>query len=187
MTDPARPAHAGSPPPEAARAPSVPSPLLRDARIEDLPAIVRIYNEAIASGVATFDLEPHTVEGRTPWFEAFGSAHPILAAEIGGAVAGFAYYLPYRGKGGYAFTKETTIYVDAAFRGGGVGAALYRELIARARAAGVHVLVAVLGGENHASEALHRKFGFELVGAQREVGRKFERWVDAKIFQVVLD
>jgi L-amino acid N-acyltransferase YncA len=160
--------------------------VVRDARLDDLAAIVRIYNEVIETSVATFDLEPFTLEERRSWFEKFGAEHPLIVAEVAGQVAGFAYYLPYRDKPGYSRTKETTIYIDRQSRAAGVGSALYTELIERARRAGVHVLIAGLGGENKPSEALHRKFGFEFAGRMREVGFKFGEWIDVYFYQKTL-
>lgn len=164
---------------------------VREAVSSDLPALVKIYNHAVENTVATFDLTPFTVEQRAPWFAQFGREHPLLvcedAGEAGNAVVGYAYYLPYRSKPAYARTKETTIYVDPAHHGRGVGSLLYEELVRRAAAAGVHVLLGVLGGKNVASEALHKKFGFELVGHEREVGHKFGGWVDSYTFQKILE
>lgn len=160
--------------------------MIRPATLDDLPAIVRIYNHAIETSVATFDLEPYTVEQRREWFAQFGAEHPLLVADDGGETIGFAYYLPYRSKPGYATTKETTVYVDSGHHRAGVGSALYGRLIEIARERGVHALVAVLGGQNHASEALHRKFGFEMEGRFPELGRKFGRWVDIYNFVKIL-
>src|SRR5687768_994980 len=134
--------------------------LVRDATRADLPAIVDIYNQAIATTVATFDLEPFTVEQRVDWFMQFGVEHPLLVCEDQGAVLGFAYYLPYRSKAAYDATKETTIYTHDRARRRGVADRLYGALIERARRAGVHALIAVLGGENSESRALHLKHGF---------------------------
>lgn len=159
---------------------------VREAKAEDLTAIVRIYNHAIETSVATFDTEPFTVDRRHEWFAQFGRERPLLVCEAGGAVAGFAYYLPYHAKPGYARTMETTLYVDPAYQRRGVGSALYEELIERARSAGVHVLIAVLDGENGASRAIHRKLGFEQVGYYREVGYKFGAWIDTTTFQKIL-
>jgi phosphinothricin acetyltransferase len=160
---------------------------VRDALDSDLPAIVRIYNHAIVNTVATFDLAPYMVEKRRDWVAQFGGEHPLLVCETeGGAVVGFAYYLPYRSKAAYARTKETTIYIDPAYHRRGIGGILYAELIERARRAGVHVLIAILGGKNEPSEALHKKFGFELVGREREVGYKSGGWVDSYIYQKIL-
>ena len=160
--------------------------IVRPATPADLAKIVEIYNQAVTTSVATFDLEPTTVEARAGWFSQFDRENPLLVAEIDDEVAGFAYYLPYRTRPGYSTTKETTIYVDRKRQVSGVGSALYTALIEHARVHGVHVLLAVLGGDNPASVALHRKFGFVEVGRLREVGRKFGQWVDTAYYQLML-
>jgi len=160
--------------------------LVRDAVRTDLPAIVDIYNHAIATTLATFDLEPFTVEQRVAWFAQFGAEHPLLVCEQAGAVLGFAYYLPYREKAAYDATKETTIYTHHEARRRGVADRLYGALIERARRAGVHALIAVLGGDNPESRALHLKHGFVPVGHLHAVGRKFDAWVDTYYFEKLL-
>ncbi len=160
--------------------------LVRDATRADLPAIVDIYNHAIATTVATFDLKPFTVEQRAAWFAQFGGQHPLLVCEHEAAIAGFAYYLPYRDKAAYDATKETTIYTHHDARRRGVADRLYGELIERARRAGVHALIAVLGGDNPESRALHLKHGFVPVGHLHAVGRKFGAWVDTYYFEKLL-
>ncbi len=160
---------------------------IREASSEsDHQAVLEIYNRAIVSSVATFDIEPYTMEQRREWFAQFGGEFPLFVAELDGRVVGFAYYLPYRAKAGYDLTRETTVYIAEGFQKRGVGSALYETLIARARERGIHALIAVLGGKNVPSEALHLKFGFERIGHYREVGRKFGEWVDIHTFQKLL-
>ena len=160
--------------------------VVRSAEPRDLAAIVAIYNYAVLETTATFDIEPVTVAARGEWFSQFGSEHPLVVAESGGTVSGFAYYLPYRSRPAYRSTKESTIYVAPERHREGIASALYTELMARARANGVHAMIAVLGDDNPASEALHRRFGFRFVGRLREVGRKFDRWVDTQYFELLL-
>jgi phosphinothricin acetyltransferase len=160
--------------------------VVRRVRAADWPHIITIYNQSVVSSVATFDVDPTSVEERVAWFGQFGDEHPLLVAESDGAIAGYAYYLPFRDRAAYAKTKELTVYVDAAKQQQGVGSALYEHLIAHAREHKVHALIGVLGGENQASAALHRKFGFELVGQLHEVGRKFDRYIDTFYYEVIL-
>ncbi len=159
---------------------------IREATPEDLPEIVRIYNQAVMGGVATFDLEPFTPEQRQPWFGQFDHEHPLLVIEQPSGLAGFAYYLPYRTKAAYARTKECTIYIDETHQGTGLGSRLYGRLIDLAESNGVHVLIGVIADGNPGSVALHRKFGFECVGRLDEVGRKFDRRVGTEFFQKIL-
>jgi len=151
-----------------------------------LGPIVAIYNHAVRETTATFDTEPVTVAGKSQWFAQFGPEHPLLVAESAGKVAGFAYYLPYRSRPGYRSSKVSTIYVAPERHRKGIASSLYAELFARARANGVHAMIAVLGGDNPASVALHLKFGFRFVGRLQEVGRKFDRWVDTQYFELLL-
>ena len=160
--------------------------VVRIAEPRDLPAIVAIYNYAVRETTATFDTEPVTVAARGEWFAQFGSEHPLLVAESAGTVSGFAYYLPFRSRPAYRASKESTIYVAPELHRQGVASALYAELLALARTNGVHTMIAVLGDDNPASEALHRKFGFRLAGRLREVGRKFDRWIDTQYFELLL-
>ena len=160
---------------------------IRDATREDLPGILAIYNHAIEHTVATFDLEPFSIAAREPWLAQFGAEHPLLVCErVAGELLGYAYYLPFRDKAGYAQTKESTVYTHPAARRQGVASLLYQVLIKRARAGGVHTLIAVLGGDNPESVGLHEKLGFVASGTLREVGFKHGGWVDTHYFQKVL-
>ncbi len=156
---------------------------VRHATPRDLPAIVRIYNQAVATTTATFDLQPVTLEQRRAWFRQFDVDHPLLVDAVDDQVLGYAYYLPYRAKPGYATTKELSVYVEQAARGRGSGTGLVQALLSRAADRGVHVMVAVIGGDNPASTTMHHKLGFEEVGRLREVGYKFGRWLDTTFMQ----
>lgn len=166
---------------------TVPPPRVRRATLADLAAIARIYNHAIEQTVATFDVDPVTIEERTSWFAQFDDVHPLFVCELAEEVAGYAYYVPFRQRAAYAKTKECTVYVAAERQRTGVGSALYDALIAHARDNGVHALIGVLGGDNPASVALHRRFGFEKAGHLRDVGYKFGKFVDTHYFEKILD
>ena len=111
---------------------------------------------------------------------------PVLVAEEGGAVCGFASYGPFRAFDGYAETVEHGLYVAREAQRRGHGAALLGALVARAEAAGLHVMVAAIEARNEASLALHERFGFARVGLMPEVGRKFDRWLDLVLMQRIL-
>ena len=160
----------------------------RKAVETDLAAIQRIYNDAILTTTATWDEEPWPWERRLQWWRDHNNPHePILVAECDGAVVGFAYLTRYSAKSGWRFTREDTIYIDAPWRGRGVGRQLLGALIAEARRIGIHLVVASITSENEASLALHRAFGFEYVGDFREAGFKFGRRLDTSFLQLVLD
>ncbi len=157
---------------------------VRPAGPGDLAGMTRIYNEAVAHSVATFDVEPRPDDH---YAERLASTRPgdhVLVAEgADGEVLGYAFSGTYRPRAAYDGTREVSVYLDAGARGQGLGRALYAALLARVDADGVHTCVAVIALPNPASEALHRSLGFAPVGTLREVGHKFGRWVDTAWWQ----
>lgn len=160
--------------------------LIRYARIDDLPSILSIYNEAIRSTTATFDLVDQSFEERQVWFQQFGERYPLLVAECGGEIAGYSCLTPFRSKPAYNRTAEVSVYLDARYRGQGIGKALLRELLKAAAERGFHVLIAAITGGNDTSVRLHTGFGFEQIGVFREVGYKFGQWQDVWFYQLTL-
>ncbi len=156
---------------------------LRTATAADLPGMTAVYNHAVAHGVATFDVEPR---GDDLYADRVASTRPgdhVVVAEADGRVVGMAYSATYRPRPAYDGTREVSVYVDHRLRGAGLGRALYDDLLARVDADGVHTCLAVIALPNPPSEALHRAVGFEPVGVLREVGHKFDRWVDTAWWQ----
>jgi L-amino acid N-acyltransferase YncA len=157
---------------------------VREARAGDLEAILAIYNEAVVNTTATYDYEPRKPEAHRQWFEAKrAQALPVLVGIEAGEVAGFASYGPFRPWAAYLHTVENSIYVAPQKRGRGIGAAILGPLIEAAREKGFHAMVAGIDAANAASLKLHAKFGFEKVAHFREVGWKFERWLDLVFLQ----
>lgn len=157
--------------------------ILRDATAADAEAIAAIWNREIRDGVSTFN----TIEKELGAIKAATASEVVfLVAEDVGAVVGFATFGPFRGGPGYAQTMEHTIYLAEAARGMGVGRALMTRLETEAKARGVHVLVAGVGGENSGGIAFHKAMGFVEVGRMPEVGRKFDRWMDLVLLQKLL-
>ena len=160
---------------------------IRDATEADLAALLTIYNDAVINTTAVYDYVPRTMEAEDAWFAAKRAQKlPVLAAVIDGAVAGFASYGPFRPWPAYLHTVENSVYVDPARHGMGIGTALLGPLIERARAAGLHTMVAGIDASNQASLRLHARFGFVEAGHFREVGWKFERWLDLVFLQKML-
>lgn len=156
---------------------------VRPATADDLPAIAAIYNDAVAHTVSSFDTEPRPPEHFADRVASTRPGDHVLVAEEEGRVVGFAYASTYRPRAAYEGTRETSVYLGEGARGRGLGRALYDELLARVDADGVHTCLAVIAQPNAASEALHVATGFERVGVLREVGRKFDRWVDTAFWQ----
>lgn len=160
---------------------------IREATLEDLPAMLAIYNEAIRKTTATFDLEEQTLEEREKWFHKYGGIHPLIVAEVDGRVAGYSSLSLFREKLAYIRSTELSIYIDEAFRGQGIGNRLMEEILKRGRELGHHVVIGGITAGNDVSVKLHEKFGFELVGCFKEVGHKFGRWQDVLFYQLILE
>jgi L-amino acid N-acyltransferase len=158
---------------------------LRLVELEDAEAIRAIYNHEVANGTNTFDLVSRTAEDQRDWVVRHRGAHPAIVADSG-QVIGFAVLAPFRNRAAYSTTVEDSVYVHRDHRGEGVGRTLLEELVRLAGAQGFHAIIARISSENEASVALHRACGFQLVGVEREVGRKHGRWLDVVELQRML-
>ena len=160
---------------------------IRRARRDDCPAILDIYNDAVLHTTASYDLEPRTLEHRYAWFDDHErNDYAIWVAEEGGQVIGWSSLSRYHDRYGYRFTCENSVYVAASHRGRGIGAQLLSPLIDAARARGLHTIIAAIDAGNDASVRLHRRFGFVEAGRFREIGHKFDRWLDVVYMQRLL-
>ena len=159
---------------------------IRTARLTDAEAIRGIYTRAIGT-ISTFDLEPRSLEEQQQWLAMRSGAHVVLVADENGIVAGFASLSPYRDRPAYRTTVENSVYVDESHQGKGVGKQLMTELIDTARDHGFHSMIARIVSGNASSIALHRGLAFEIVGVEKEVGRKLGRWLDVVVMQRMLD
>jgi phosphinothricin acetyltransferase len=153
---------------------------IRTAERGDLARITEIYNYYVLNTPVTFDIEAYTVERRETWFGQFGSTgrHRLLVAEEDGTVMGYAGTTRFRPKAAYETTVETTIYCAPEGVGKGMGRRLYTELFELLKGEDIHRFVAGYALPNAATEALHRRFGFKVVGVFSENGRKFGRYWD---------
>lgn len=163
--------------------------LIRDAIAADLDAIFAIYDREVLKGTATFDTEPKSPGQRDDWFESHRSPRtPAIVAEFpGGVIAGWASLSPWSNRCAYARAAENSVYVHADHRGKGVGGALLDDLLARARRAGLGVILARVVEGNPASVALHESRGFQTIGIMRRVGEKFGRVLDVRLMDLHLD
>ena len=167
---------------------------VRPATENDLPAILDIYNHAVAHSTASADYEPHTLAMRRQWFaERTGAGFPIFVAvdenapDETAAIVGWSAYGPYHGRVGYRFTVENSVYVAADRWGQGIGKLLLAPLVSHAREQGFHSIIASIDGSNEASFRLHAAFGFERVGHFKEAVYKFDRWLDVVYMQLLLE
>ena len=159
---------------------------LRLATVDDAEAIRQIYNLEVTTSTATFDLVPRTLEDQQAWLQARSGAHAAVVAEDDGIVLGFGSLSPWRDRPAYATTVEDSVYVHREHHGKGVGKAILTELIATGTAHGFHACMARIVGGHAASIALHAACGFEEVGVEREVGRKFGKWLDVVLMERLL-
>ncbi len=157
---------------------------IRDAFEADLGAVTDIYNQVLTSSTAIYNDRRATLEERLAWWSARLEQHyPVLVAVDGGEVIGFGAFSDFRPWPGYRFTVEGTIHIHASARGRGAGSQILKALIERARALGKHTMVAGVDSENKASLQFLERMGFEHVGHLREVGYKFDRFLDLIFLQ----
>jgi L-amino acid N-acyltransferase YncA len=145
---------------------------IRDARVSDLPAIIKIYNAAIVTRISTAQLEPVTLQARRNWLKEHSSdRHPFWVLEIGGQVSGWLTLKPFLPRAAYRGTAEVSVYVDERFRRHGVGRALLAEAIARARSLRIRAMVGLIFAHNQPSLRLFEQLGFEKWGHLPRVAR----------------
>ena len=176
---------------------AVRSVTIRDAVDDDVPGILAIYNDVIASSTAVYRETPATLDDRREWFAARrAQSYPVLVALAAGAsaeaadnsgVLGFASYGDFRAWPGYRFTVEHTVHIRPDERGRGVGTLLMRELIRRAIEQGKHVMIGGVDADNEASLRFHERLGFSRAARLHQVGFKFGRWLDLVFVERVLD
>lgn len=152
---------------------------IRDARASDAEAVRAIYAHHVLHGTASYDTEPPPLDHiRDKILRISGRGWPFLVAEADGAVVGYTYATQFRDRAGYRFTAENSIYVDPARTGQGIGKALLRRLLHRAAQCGFRTMIAVIGGAEPSSIAVHAACGFAEVGRLKSVGYKHGRWLD---------
>ncbi len=157
---------------------------IHDAAAADLPGLLAIYNEVIATSTAVYTDNPVTLDNRVQWWrERVAKGFPVLVATAGSEVLGFSTFGDFRAWPGYRYTVEHSVHVRADRRGQGIGKALLTALFPRAEALGMHVMIAGVDGANAASIRFHERLGFERAGNLREVGNKFGRWLDLVFLQ----
>ena len=150
--------------------------------------MLAIYNPEIETGTATFEMSPRSLEAQVEWVSEHSGAHPaVVAVTTGddgeGVVVGFGSLSPYRPRAAYSTTVEDSVYVAEGYQRLGIGMAILKELLRLAKAHGFHAVIARIGAGNDASVALHASCGFEMIGTEREVGRKLGRWLDVVCMQ----
>ena len=159
---------------------------IREATEADLGAINEIYCHYVVTSTCTFQMEPTTERERAAWFADHGPRHPITVAGCGDEILGWGSLSRFQPRAGYRFTVEDSVYVRADRHRRGVGRALLGDLVERGRALGYRSIIAGITADQDASLALHRRLGFEPVAMLRQVGNKFDRWLDVAYLQLLL-
>jgi len=161
--------------------------LIRAATADDLEAITAIYNDAVRNTVSTFDTRERTMDQQMAWLTKRETKHPVVVAESGGKVAGWASLGPWSERGAYAGTAEISLYVSENHRRKGIGKALVERILELGGKAGLHAVISRIVSSNKASLELSRKSGFKPAGTLKEVGHKFGKYHDIEIWQYIYD
>lgn len=160
---------------------------IRNATEADLPQLLDIYNDIIINTTAVYDYEPHTLAMRKQWFDIKQQqGFPIFVAIDNGEITGFSSFGTFRPWAGFRFSVENSIYVSKNHRGKGVAKLLLPPLIEAAKALGLHTIIAGIDATNEASIKLHEHFGFVETAHMKEVGFKFDKWLDLKFLQLII-
>ena len=160
---------------------------VRIATENDLQEMLDIYNEIIANTTAVFQYDPHTLEMRKEWFEKKKEeGWPVFVAEKNGIIVGYSTFGPFRNWQAYKYSVENSVYVKADCRGKGISKLLMQPIIDSAKGMGMHTIIAGIVADNEVSLALHKQFGFVEVAHFKEVGYKFNRWLDLKFLQLMI-
>lgn len=163
------------------------SVILRSATVNDLEKILEIVNHSILHTTANYNYEIQTLETQKKWFQDKTTHNqPVIVAQINDTIVGFGSYGQFREKIGYQYTVEHSVYVVDNLIGKGVGSQLLTQLISFAKQQGYHVMIGAIDADNAGSIAFHEKFGFTIAGTIREVGYKFDHWLDLVLMQLIL-
>jgi L-amino acid N-acyltransferase YncA len=161
--------------------------MIREASANDAEQVKNLYNHYILHSIATFEEEPVSAQAMAGRIQAVSARYPWLVFEQAGEVLGYAYAVRWKERSAYARSAESTVYVDVGRHGKGIGGALYLELLAILRRRNVHAVIGGIALPNEASVKLHERFGFLKVAHFREVGYKFNQWIDVGYWELILE
>lgn len=158
--------------------------MIRKVTIEDAPQIMDIYNYYVDNSIVTFDTEHALLIEIQNKIKTTMDLYPWIVYELDGEILGYAYGSEWKAKDGYKHSTETTVYLKEGTLKKGLGTMLYQELIDQLKKLNFHALMGCITLPNDASIRLHEKFGFEKVGHFKEVGLKFEKWIDVGYWEL---
>lgn len=160
--------------------------MIRQATIEDAEAIVKIYNHYVDYSIVTFDIYHASLESFQNKIQTSSFKFPWIVFEENGEILGYAHGNEWKAKDGYKHTSETTIYLKEDAHKKGLGTLLYTELIQQLKALNFHALIGCITLPNEPSIALHEKLGFEKSAHFKEVGYKFDQWIDVGYWELIV-
>ena len=160
-----------------------PPPAIRLATEADLAAINSIYNYYVLHSTCTYQNEPSTAAERAAWFAAHGREYPVTVTEVAGDVVAWGSISRFHARAAYRPTVENSVYVRHDLLGQGIGRALLEDLVRRATQLGYHSMMALISSDQAVSIRLHERQGFVKVAHLKEVGRKFDQWLDVVYLQ----
>jgi len=161
--------------------------MIRPAHTSDLPLILEIMNDAISNSTAIYEYAPWSLEKITQWYnERISYGFPIIVYEDGNKAVGYATFGSFRARVAYRFTIEHSVYVNKDFRAKGIGKLLLTDLISVAKTSGYRSMIGMVDATNKRSVEFHKKLGFHKVGQLKEVGHKFDVWLDVALLQCML-
>ena len=161
--------------------------VIRPVRADDAACLCDLYNYFVETSIVTFDEERLTEATFQAKIGDVSETHPWFVYDLNGTPKGYALAGPWKSRCAYRYSVETTVYVSPAHQGSGIGTALYRHLIDSLVRTEVHSLIAGIALPNPASIVLHEKLGFEKIGHFKEVGRKFDKWLDVGYWELLIE
>ncbi len=159
---------------------------IRPAVRADAEAMRLMYNHYVENTSVTFDMVGRSLEQQEAWIEERSGAFAVLVAVDNGELMGFASISPYKDRPAYRTTVEDSVYVAPGHGRSGIGLLLMKRLIEVASDHGYHSVMARIADASESSVGLHAAVGFTVVGVEREVGRKFGRWLHVTVMQKLL-
>jgi phosphinothricin acetyltransferase len=160
--------------------------MIRQVKISDAESICSIYNEYVERTTVTFEEEPVSADEMGSRIKHITQHFPWLVYEDQGNVLGYTYASRWKERSAYRYSVETAIYVDSNYVGMDIGTKLTRALLEELRALSIHSVNAGITLPNPASIALYEKFGFEKIAHFKEVGFKFNKWIDVGYWELVI-
>lgn len=165
----------------------MPGGQFRLARVEDCEGMLSIYEPIVRNSTTSFEIKVPSLSEFVERYKKVSLTHPWVVFEDQGKIAGYAYGSPHRSREAYSWSTEVSVYVDPSYQGKGVGQRLYTHLFEWLRSQGLHSALAGIALPNRASEALHKKMGFEKIGTYTKIGYKFSKWHDVTWYQLDLN